>query len=784
SRVLINVINLSGKSYDFRLRGSAKNNDGSLSMDTKDDAAVPSIHINPHESKQLNLNDFRVFDPNSVRFKGTNVTIIARTHLLPDGVYSLCVQALEYKSHAILSPEQCASFQITNADAPMLLLPSHKSAMDPRSNPMVQFQWIPPVQAPATAVYELEMLELPPNMEPEAAFRMPQSKRFKREVRSMNMMQVQSGELQLEQGKTYAWRVKITDPMNTMAFRNDGYSPAWSFKYGGDIGVVIKPKVKMPDTLISGGGFAIVVQSWDDTSKSFDKTLPSGTGCIKFDCTKKKKIIPPYWDGLLLEAKTFNIVGSGVSDSLKEMHVMDAKMIDKNLNIGDKLSLDLPSSSISRAAQLSDLSKYLDLFKTKLPAGCILVAFHDVKWTPPNKSSVVLTSGVAVYPTTPATPAPPALLQLDSGFMLAMDSIIVTPSEATVQGKVLLPLSIISADTCTRAFVKLPKTTISSNCEFYKEVIASDSGFGKWWIGNTGILLHGNKYIVDFSSSQSPAGYTPALASAWKGIALVEGANSDAPTGTMVSNRGYIKAPYTFNNAIIVTTGFQGILKFPGPSWKFTTLEPYGYQVELTKGLLGLDSSKVRGGGFINGTIALPLAAIRDMTGSQARTNYTALVVRPDMSLFGEVKYQGGFQWGEFSRTAGVPRYYILSAAGSGVTDSGSFYLSAAQIKPYYPADSNWHSPILVSPMVNLPPQRMQGVTFPFLNNRSFTIVTPDVPMFTKQVQFKKEVVFGAWMNIIRTGVHAEVDIICDSTQEKDYQLGDSLRVKYNGKTS
>jgi len=140
SRVLVTVVNLSGNGYDFRLRGSAKNNDGSLSMETKDNVPVPVIHIGPHESKQLNLNDFRVFDPNSVSFKGTNTTIIARTHLLPDGVYSLCVQALDYKTHSPLSPEECASFQITNADAPMLLAPSHKSELDPRKSPIVQLR--------------------------------------------------------------------------------------------------------------------------------------------------------------------------------------------------------------------------------------------------------------------------------------------------------------------------------------------------------------------------------------------------------------------------------------------------------------------------------------------------------------------------------------------------------------------------------------------------------------------------------------------------------------------
>src|SRR5579872_357466 len=116
SRVLITITNFTGSGYDIRLSGSAKNNDGSLSLETKDDAPVPSIHVNAFESKQLNLNDFRIFDANAVRFKGTSATTIARTHLLPDGVYQLCIQALDYRTRTPLSDLQCATFQITNAD--------------------------------------------------------------------------------------------------------------------------------------------------------------------------------------------------------------------------------------------------------------------------------------------------------------------------------------------------------------------------------------------------------------------------------------------------------------------------------------------------------------------------------------------------------------------------------------------------------------------------------------------------------------------------------------------
>lgn len=785
SRVLIMIVNTSNKNYDIRLAGSAKNTDGSLSMETKNDAAVPVIHINPHESKQLNLNDFRVFDPNVVRFKGTNTSTIARTHLLPDGIYTLCVHALEYRTLTQLSPDQCVTFEIRNADAPMLIAPANRSELDPRKSPIVQFQWIPPVQAPQSAVYELSLLELPPNMEAEAAFRMPAAKQmFRREARGTGLMTVQAAELHLESGMKYAWRVHITDPMNTMAFHNDGYSEAWSFNYGGG-GIIIKPpKVKMPDTLIDGG-FAIVVESWDDSSKSFNHSLPSGTGCIKFDCTKSKKLIPPYWLNTPLKQQSFDVIGTKVSDSMTQMHVMDAKLIDKNVNVGDKIALELPASSLSRATMVGDIGKYLGWLKATLPAGCILVAFHDVTWAPPNKKTVVLTGGSAYYPTIPPTPPPPAILVLDSGFSLAIDSLVITPVEATVQGKLLLPKNIISADTCTRAFLKLPKTTITSNCEFYKEVITLDSGFGRWWIGNTGFLVHGDRYIIDFSSSQSASGFSPPLPPGWKGVVLREGLSDAMASGSVISNRGWTKAGYNFENAIIVAQGFAGTLRHTG-TWDFTTLEPFGYTVDITRGDIALDASAVTSGFFQNGSVWLPMAAVTNISGAQISVNYEKLAVAPSMDLFGSVKYFGGFRWGEFSRTTGKPNYYVVSnpTRGDAGPDSGSFYLSAAQIKPYYPADSLWHNPSLSPPNTMLPFQGIQGVTFPNITLRDFLIYTPDVPTpSARYVGFASNDFARMWINFIRTGVHAEIDILCDSANEH-YQLGDSLRIKYDGKTS
>jgi hypothetical protein len=786
SRVLITIINPDPtRSYDIRLAGSAKNADESLVMETKNEVLVPSIHIDAGKSRQLNLNDFRIFDANVVRFKGTNTQNIARTHILPDGIYTLCVQALDYKTLSHLSPDApsgCKTFEIKNADAPMLLSPSNTVSLETEKSPIIQFQWIAPTQAPPGAVYELTLVEIPQGMDPEASFRNPTGKRvFAREVRGANTLTVRSAELQLESGKMYAWRVHVTDPQNTMMFRNDGYSPAWSFNYGV---IGIKPKLKMPDTLVCGG-FEIVVKKWDDPYQSLDPKLPSGTGCIKFDC--KKKAIPPKWGGVILQQRSFDVIGTSVADSSSQMHVTEAQIFKSDAQIGDKILLDLPASSTSKSSIIADKSSLIDIIKKLPPLDCIMVTFHDVQWTPPNKPKVVLTAGTAVYPGTPPYPTPPAMLVLDTSFTLAIDSLVLTTTDATVQGKLLLPKNIVSADTCTRAFLKLPKTTITSNCEFYKEVTTQDSGYGKWWIGNSELLVHGGGYVIDFSSTQSPAGLTPPLAASWKGVVLRKGESDAMPTGTMISNRGYTKAGYGYENATITDPGFEGSLKFLGTNWRFTTLEPFGYDVWVQKGGLELSASEISGGKFQDGSIDIPRAAIRNGSGGQISVSYGELNVQSDMDLFGPVKMQAlySYTWGEFSRTTGNPMYYTLAQNTALSPDTGNFYLSARQIKPYYPADSFWHSPNLTSPATQLEAQGIQGVTLAQVATRDLIIYTPDVPIPpTKRLIFPKETIAKAWMNIIRTGVHSEIDIVCDSLKLANKLLGDSARTKYQGRKS
>jgi hypothetical protein len=570
--------------------------------------------------------------------------------------------------------------------------------------------------------------------------------------------------LKLDPKANYFWRFTLL--YEGKQIRRDGsvcYTDKSASTFGRFPDLIVKPK--LPDTLVAGT-FEIVVEDYDDTYKSVNPSLPSGIGRIKFDCNKKI-IKPGWWKGLDLKVQDFEVVPS-IKDSSSQLHLLEARYIEPTVSLGDKLQLILPQQHVAKNQIVFDRNALIDWYKKKSPSG-IRVYFHDVKWNGPTLSKVILVDGVAIYPSSPPVPVPPAEVQLDSGFTLAIDSLEIKPSGAKVLGCVQLPTSIITNDTCTRARLCLPWTSITSNCELYGDI--ADGTYGRWWIGETGLQVGGTGYVVDFSSSTSPAGVSPSLPAGWKGVVLRTGDTPDAPTDSVISNRGYVRAKYTFSNALVTGSGFAGALTMSG-AFRYYALDPYGYEIHMMNGKLNLAASAINDGEFKNGMVVLPYAAVRTSSMSRAYINYTSLKVQSDQDLYGQLSINQNFSWGEFSRTTGTPRYYHVGNGDSAVT--GYFYLGARYLKGYYPlVDSVFTPPSFFSPQTGLEAQRMQGVSVPQMGGREFLIYTHDLPDTSGSafpMKFPKESIMGMWMNVARTGVHTEIQIL--RRPDLKYDLG------------
>jgi hypothetical protein len=513
----------------------------------------------------------------------------------------------------------------------------------------------------------------------------------------------------------------------------------------------------LPDTLIAGT-FRIVVERWDVKSKSADRDLPSGIGRIQFSCGS---IIHPLpWKNLRLIQKKFSVT-TNVTDSASQLSLSEARLIEPTIQPGQTLSLDLPLRN-TLVESLRDRNFLVDQFRFPRLQG-IRVAFRDVEWSGPVKKTVTLTDGVAWYPSESPVPTPPARVAISSGFTLAIDSLFITTSYATVMGSILLPPCLVSTANCTPASVSLPPTRITADCRLYRQV--PDSTFGPFVIGETGLQISGRGYTIDFSTTQSDPAVSPALAASWKGVVLKNGETPDPPADTVMSNRGYLKAKYAFTNGLITASGLAAQLRLQSP-FVFKTLEPIDYLVSIhsTDGFLNISACGITDGLFKDGYVTLPRRAVRSLTGGEIRAAFATLEVQPDMDLYAEVKVGGGFTWGEFSKTAGAPAFYTVGRDTSGAPATGYFYLAARAMKPYYPVSGGiFTSPNIFPANTQLEALQMQGVTLTSMSRRKFTIWTQDVPInnpLQRKIEIPEGLISVRWMNIIGTGVHSEVWIV------------------------
>ncbi len=603
-----------------------------------------------------------------------------------------------------------------------------------------------------------------------------------------------------EEGKKYNWRVTLEFDGETI--RYDGVlcnlDEARS-GFGRFPDILAQPD--RPDTLVAAG-FNIVVEKWDASSLSDDPSRPSGIGRIEFSCDAGPTITTPipWWRGnLALAGREFSVVDL-ISDSTREFSLPEGRTLRESVSVGEMMTVYMPdraatdgsggeSSSLImlegrerdlmlRDELLADRAALFEMFDLNGVKG-IRVAFRDVTWDGPVKPKVILTDGISVYPSPTPIPIPPATLDLENGFRLEIDSLTIEVTEARVEGRLLLPPSIITTDTCTMATIDVPETEITPWCEFYLD---ETENFAGWTIGETGIEIEGLGYILDFSSTRSPSGLS--LGNAWKGVLLKDGNTIRGPFDEIVSNRGYLKGGYEFQNARIEADGFRGKLELEFMH-KYTTLDPFGYVVDLQYGYLDLVASSVDTGEFTDGRIELPKnAVVSNSVGQSLTVVYQRLAVESDLDLSGVFMSNDALYWGEFSRESGRPDFYSLSPN----SDSGAFWIGSGwQPKDYVPVqDTLFKTPSLGFPtgLVAsglLESQGMGGATFPLLRGRDFRIHTPDVPSSAGRIIFPEEVVAGAWMHVGYNGVNSEITLRPNRDKPGVIEVGPTSSPTYLG---
>lgn len=235
--MLLTLTNTSSQSHRVQLTGHISGDNG-ISVRLKDGVrSTRPIEIAPMQTLSINANDIAyLFDYSNLIMEGIQERDFVRGTGLPEGFYTICIQALDYDDHSIkLSPDEpmgCSMIALQNIEPPTIISPFNEqqvSSIGPQSIPIT---WSTPVGTPPTLEYLVRIVEVYAGQNPNEAV-MNTTPFFERTV-NQNMLLYGPAEPTLIVGRQYALVVEARDPMGKLAIRNQGRSEVVSFIYGED----------------------------------------------------------------------------------------------------------------------------------------------------------------------------------------------------------------------------------------------------------------------------------------------------------------------------------------------------------------------------------------------------------------------------------------------------------------------------------------------------------------------------------------------------------------------
>ncbi len=167
---------------------------------------------------------------------------LVRDRLIPEGFYTVCMRVFDFANNNPLSQEACYDFNVEGVDPPQIIgintMQGQYNCGATVEQGMVfvmSFMWSPPVTfgVAANVNYTFEMYQVPQGIDPQQFVATGNARPlFSRENIPAPFLQLPPGEVQLNLGFQYAFRVRAVDPLNQTGFRNNGWSAVCSFVYG------------------------------------------------------------------------------------------------------------------------------------------------------------------------------------------------------------------------------------------------------------------------------------------------------------------------------------------------------------------------------------------------------------------------------------------------------------------------------------------------------------------------------------------------------------------------
>jgi len=531
----------------------------------------------------------------------------------------------------------------------------------------------------------------------------------------------------------------------------------------------------MPDTLLLGD-FTLIVNNYEDEG-SYDfssntSSGASGTAQVHFSCGFSL-LTPVFPGGLQVITQPFTVVET-VLEPAYEVSLLEAKKFDPDIKAGAELTLPLAKDSIDKYGILQAKDQLLGNLEVMPPKSGITVKFENATIAPGDRLTTgYMLAGSAEYPTIPVFPEVPAKIFV-AGFKVAMDSIHITNSGATATAKLHCPVTLIDGDGCGSAIIDLGSIEISQDCQFYRSM--PDSLFGPFTTDKTGIVFEGEGVIADFDKNNSPSGY--GLSANWRGVILQNGATIEIPSGSVVSNSGYLQAKYRFSNGLVTASGLKATFNL-NASYQFKTLVPYNYVIAMSSGYLEVDSSAVTSGKISSGQITSPEIAVCNYNpGQKISAYFSDMNIQRDLDLAGSINISQEVFWGELTNS-GKEMVTFYAKPNSSLPDYAWFYLSGKGTNRFVPnSDMDFNNMAFWGDLASkLEEKNVAGITI--FNLAELIIYTPDIFGNPKKITFTDGLdcsLSQTWFNIETLGINGEITISLDSRKE---ELGDTTITYY-----
>ena len=253
NQLLMTLTNTTAQTVQIKLTGEIMNQDNSRYVRTSPQyQPAQPIVLQPNEVKTLfgNQDKTGFLDKNNVE---TNYTEIDKANILlsgliPEGMYDVCINALDFTTGAPLSQPACQIIAIGYPAPPIPILPSCNSEV---RDLLPVFNWLPPVGnfPNASLVYDMYLVKVPDGEDPNQVMLFAINGNNIQDLWEIPNITTtnytyQPSDAPLVNDQNYVWAVRVHDQNNSVSFQNGGLSQICTFKW-------IDPANKLPDLPIA-----------------------------------------------------------------------------------------------------------------------------------------------------------------------------------------------------------------------------------------------------------------------------------------------------------------------------------------------------------------------------------------------------------------------------------------------------------------------------------------------------------------------------------------------------